>query len=198
MRLVVLATDEQWEELAMPATGVEWIKAAVPFTFTDYDADAFFILDTITGINYSQTHKPVFINADACSHETAQNIIYINGWVSFLQCPVWEAAGNLTDQAADILNKLNKKIIMLPDNTCFISNKTVAMIINEAYFALGDEVSDKTSIDAAMKMGTNYPYGPFEWAQKIGVKNIYSFLKQLSKTDRRYTPAPALAKEATA
>jgi 3-hydroxybutyryl-CoA dehydrogenase len=57
---------------------------------------------------------------------------------------------------------------------------------------LGDEVSTKAAIDIAMKLGTNYPYGPFEWAEKIGLKNIFSLLQKLSLQDKRYQPAPAL------
>ncbi len=45
----------------------------------------------------------------------------------------------------------------------------MAMIINEAWHALAEEVSTKNEIDTAMKLGTNYPYGPFEWAEKIGL-----------------------------
>jgi 3-hydroxybutyryl-CoA dehydrogenase len=38
-----------------------------------------------------------------------------------------------------------------------------------------------------MKLGTNYPYGPFEWSEKIGLFNIVSLLQKLSKKDKRYT-----------
>ena len=69
------------------------------------------------------------------------------------------------------------------------------MIINEAYFAIGEDVSSKNEIDLAMKLGTNYPYGPFEWAKKIGLHNIYYLLKTLSNNDNRYIPAKALKQE---
>jgi 3-hydroxybutyryl-CoA dehydrogenase len=72
----------------------------------------------------------------------------------------------------------------------------LAMIINEAWFTLGENVSTKQEIDTAMKLGTNYPYGPFEWCNKIGIKNIYSLLKKLSENNARYKPAPLLEKEA--
>ena len=71
------------------------------------------------------------------------------------------------------------------------------MIINEAYFAVEDNVSSKTEIDTAMKLGTNYPHGPFEWAGLIGNKNILALLQQLYVTDRRYKPSELLIKEAT-
>ena len=42
------------------------------------------------------------------------------------------------------------------------------MIINEAFLALQEGVSTKEEINTAMKLGTNYPLGPFEWVEKIG------------------------------
>ena len=84
---------------------------------------------------------------------------------------------------------------MVPDVPGMISTRVIAMIINEAYFGLGDGISSKKDIDIAMKLGTNYPYGPFEWGEKIGLKKIYALLKKLSEKDDRYTVAPALEKE---
>ena len=69
------------------------------------------------------------------------------------------------------------------------------MIINEAYFALGENVSSKDEIDVAMKLGTNYPYGPFEWSKKIGLNRVYSLLEKLSETDSCYSTAPAMKNE---
>lgn len=68
------------------------------------------------------------------------------------------------------------------------------MIINEAYFTLGESVSSENEIDIAMKLGTNYPYGPFEWARLIGLRNIHSLLEKLTQEDIRYLPAPRLLK----
>jgi 3-hydroxybutyryl-CoA dehydrogenase len=78
-----------------------------------------------------------------------------------------------------------------------IAPRIIAMIVNEAYFGLEDNISTKNEIDIAMKLGTNYPYGPFEWSEKIGLHNIYQLLINLSKQDKRYTPANLLATEAT-
>ncbi|MFX8832908.1 3-hydroxyacyl-CoA dehydrogenase family protein, partial [Acinetobacter baumannii] len=76
-----------------------------------------------------------------------------------------------------------------------LAARVVAMIINEAYFGWGEGISSKADIDIAMKLGTNYPYGPFEWGYKIGVQKILELLQVLSKTDDRYTPAKALIEE---
>jgi 3-hydroxybutyryl-CoA dehydrogenase len=78
-----------------------------------------------------------------------------------------------------------------------IAARTIAMIVNEAYFGWGDGISTKKDIDTAMKLGTNYPYGPFEWSEKIGLRKIYQLLKTLSEKENRYAIAPALEKEIT-
>ena len=70
------------------------------------------------------------------------------------------------------------------------------MIINETYFALDEKVSTQDAIDVAMTLGTNYPYGPFEWSKKIGLKNVYDLLSRLSEINKRYEPASLLKKQA--
>ena len=76
-----------------------------------------------------------------------------------------------------------------------ICPRIVAMIINEAYFTFGDNISGKEEIDIAMKLGTHYPFGPFEWSRKIGLKNIYELLTALTKTDKIYQVSGALLAE---
>ena len=62
--------------------------------------------------------------------------------------------------------------------------RTIAMIINEAYFALGEKLATATAIDLAMKNGVNYPLGPFEWGEKIGLHNIAQLLEELNTITR--------------
>jgi 3-hydroxybutyryl-CoA dehydrogenase len=70
------------------------------------------------------------------------------------------------------------------------------MIINESWYALNEEVSAKTDIDIAMKLGTNYPFGPFEWCTKIGEEKIIALLNELGKKNPRYLPAKLSEKKA--
>ena len=75
----------------------------------------------------------------------------------------------------------------------FVFPRTIVQIINEAHFALEEEVASKEDIDRAMKFGVNYPKGPFEWSQG---KELYvlTLLNELySKTqDLRYRPSKLL------
>ena len=47
-----------------------------------------------------------------------------------------------------------------------------------------------------MKLGTYYPYGPFEWSEKIGLSKIVALLESLATKKKLYAPAPLLKLEA--
>lgn len=69
-----------------------------------------------------------------------------------------------------------------------VTPRIVCMIINEAYFTLQEGTATKFDIDQAMRLGTNYPKGPFEWCQQMGLKNVYEILESLYQDthDERY------------
>lgn len=66
--------------------------------------------------------------------------------------------------------------------------RVISMIVNEAYFALEENLATAEAIDLAMKNGVNYPLGPVEWGQKIGIKYIVDLLTEYSEIteDPRY------------
>lgn len=147
------------------------------------------------------TDAPVFVNAViTTSAELPANHIRINAWNGFLERGLLELAVGtdqqlLVQQAEQVLQTLHWPYQWAPDVPGMIAARVIAMIINEAYFGLGDEISTKAEIDIAMKLGTNYPYGPFEWGEKIGLKKIHALLSKLAVTSNRYAIAPALQKE---
>jgi 3-hydroxybutyryl-CoA dehydrogenase len=126
------------------------------------------------------------------------SFVRINGWPGFLNSIIEASALNeeLKRKTEAVFTQFNKSIEWLPDDPGFITPRVISVIINEAYFALEEEVSTKENIDLAMKLGTAYPYGPFEWAKKIGLKNIAALLTRLSGENSRYLPSPLLVKEA--
>ena len=208
MRLVILANEQLKEELL--STGIndsckiDWINSSKELS-SYADADA--VIDLLFEQNgYDSSHltdllkRPVFVNSmNKTIAEIGLPVIRINAWPGFLKRSVAElCCGNDTDkkEAETILGLLNRKAEWVPDIKGFISGRVVSMIINEAYFALQENVSTKEEIDIAMRLGTNYPYGPFEWSKKIGLKNIAALLNGLSITEKRYQPADLLLKEA--
>jgi len=199
MKLVVIAGDEEWIALQKACPAAEWKRVPGCDEFLTEHADAFFNLDEGSGcMDYHDIKAPVFINSicTALSEMNApENVIRLNAWPGFIEKDTWEISGKTDAAAESVLNKLQKKYIMVTDEPGMVSPRIIAMIINEAFYAKGENVSSADEIDIAMKLGTNYPYGPFEWAQKIGLQHVYALLEKLSAVDDRYTPAPALQKE---
>ena len=54
-------------------------------------------------------------------------------------------------------------------------------IINEAYLAVGEGVAEPADVDRAMKLGANHPYGPFERAGALGLRNVIDGLRALEE-----------------
>jgi 3-hydroxybutyryl-CoA dehydrogenase len=169
--------------------------------FKSENADIYInLLENAAEADYSSISKPLIINSvNTPLHEISapSNLVRINGWPGFLQRKSWELAGPLNDELHLFFLTFGLKVIEVKDSPGFVSARVIAMIINEAYYALAQKVSNKQSIDIAMKLGTNYPYGPFEWANKIGIEQIATLLKKLSLEDKRYTPSLMLLNEAT-
>ena len=198
MRILVLANDSAWNELVAGNAVVDWVRAenAGDFRFKN-DMDAYFDLtESACEKDYASFSKIIFIhsvNKTLKQFGANKNIFRINAWCGFLQRDQWEIAGDINDECIAVFNAMNRKPIAVADEPGFIASRIIAMIINEAYFAKAEEVSTEQEIDTAMKLGTNYPYGPFEWCERIGAKNIYSLLETLSINDFRYKPSDLLA-----
>ena len=74
-----------------------------------------------------------------------------------------------------------------------IALRIVSCIVNEAFLALSEGVATAEDIDQAMKLGANYPKGPFEWAEEIGADAIVRKLDGLRETHGdAYLAAPLL------
>lgn len=69
-----------------------------------------------------------------------------------------------------------------------VSPRVIFMIINEAYYTLQEGTASREDIDKGMRLGTAYPHGPFEWAESIGIKNIFETLTAVYEDtkDERY------------
>lgn len=203
MRIVVKATEEQkaeWlEKSSVSENGIEFIF--LDKKITEAQADAYFILTNEKDLEIiANVRKLFFVNAvTEILDELPKNCIRINAWNGFISRDSIEivASEENKDSAREVLQALGWKYIFVPDVRGMIAARSIGMIVNEAYFALDDKVSTKEEIDIAMKLGTNYPYGPFEWSRKIGLKNIYDLLKKLSAENPRYKVASLLEKEAT-
>jgi 3-hydroxybutyryl-CoA dehydrogenase len=76
----------------------------------------------------------------------------------------------------------------------YIFARVLVTVINEAAGALDDSVATKADINMAMRLGTNYPRGPLEWAEQIGRERCAKLLLALNGTvnDDRFRPVSSL------
>ena len=72
--------------------------------------------------------------------------------------------------------------------------RTIAMLVNEAHDAVQQGVCDEAGADAAMKLGVNYPAGPFEWHAQWGGDCVIALIDRLDAYYRgeRYRVSPYL------
>jgi len=82
------------------------------------------------------------------------------------------------------------------DQVEVIPRRIVSLIVNEASFALMEGVASAADIDAAVKLGANYPHGPLEWGDLMGLDAVYAMIKDLQEEhgEDRYRPSPLLRK----
>ncbi len=78
-----------------------------------------------------------------------------------------------------------------------IAERTILAVVNEAYRALGEHVATEDDIDLALRLGTNHPFGPFEWARETGPAEVALMLDALVDEDAdTFRPTIALLRAA--
>ncbi|MBK8946491.1 MAG: 3-hydroxybutyryl-CoA dehydrogenase [Ignavibacteriae bacterium] len=94
----------------------------------------------------------------------------------------------------DLVIKIGKIPVEVNDYPGFISNRILMPMINEAIFALYENVSKKEDIDTVMKLGMAHPMGPLELADFIGLDVCLSIMNVLYEgfNDSKYRPCPLL------
>ena len=100
------------------------------------------------------------------------------------------------EKASQIVREIGKTPILAQDEPGFIANRLGLTLYMEASRLLEDGVASLSDIDACMRLGYNYPMGPFELADFVGldtrIRNLESLYK--STNESRWIP-PKLLRE---
>lgn len=98
-------------------------------------------------------------------------------------------------QAAE---KMGKETVEVSEFPGFVTSRISALVGNEAFHMLQEGVASARDIDKAVKLGLNYPMGPFELADLVGLDTRLNNLRYLQETlGEKYRPAPLLEQYVT-
>ena len=109
--------------------------------------------------------------------------------------------GIATDQETyqtllEVVEKIGKTSATAEDFPAFIVNRILIPMINEAVYTLYEGVGSVKSIDQSMKLGANWPMGPLELGDFIGLDTCLAIMNVLHDglADTKYRPCPLLVK----
>lgn len=94
----------------------------------------------------------------------------------------------------DLAKAMGKTPVTLNEFPGFIVTRILAPMINEAFYALMEGVATAEDIDTAMKLGTNFPMGPLQLADFMGLDTTLAAIRTLNRefADSKYRPCPLL------
>jgi 3-hydroxybutyryl-CoA dehydrogenase len=202
--LIVIAGDSPLAiELEQAAEAAGW-EVAGPAEATGSDPP-FLILDLTGGV---EPDAPLQGGPQAicCAAGSLAVLDPAGGAVGFHALPPFGQSqlveltrGPETSQAAvDAVERffatLGKHTLWVADAPGLVLGRIVCQVINEGAFALGEGVGSAADIDAGMVNGLNYPRGPLEWADEIGLDHVLAVLDGLAdeRREERYRAAPEL------
>lgn len=104
------------------------------------------------------------------------------------------SCANVIESMKALLESVGKMPIMCADSPGFIVNRLLIPLINQAARLVQNKVATPADIDAALKLGANFPMGPLALADFIGIDTCVSILTILAKDcdDVSYLPAEIL------
>jgi 3-hydroxybutyryl-CoA dehydrogenase len=94
-----------------------------------------------------------------------------------------------------VAKQMGKETVMVNEAPGFVTSRVSALVGNEAFRMLEEGVASPEDIDKAIKLGLNYPMGPLELADLVGLDTRLNILNYLHETlGDRYRPTPLMIK----
>ncbi len=106
----------------------------------------------------------------------------------------YSTSDEVTQTIMDLSKQLKKVPVEVNDYPGFIANRILMPMLNEAIYALYENVAGIYEIDTVMKLGMAHPMGPLQLADFIGLDVCLSILNVLYEGfgNPKYAPCPLL------
>lgn len=110
--------------------------------------------------------------------------------------PSDQATDQSLKEAIGFWQAIGKEVSVIDDIAGLCVMRTLAMLVNEGADAVNQGVCTVAAVDIAMRAGLNYPRGPMEWADTIGLDQIANCLSNLFTLygDERYRLSPMISR----
>jgi 3-hydroxybutyryl-CoA dehydrogenase len=106
-----------------------------------------------------------------------------------------ETSDETAQVALGVATKMGKETVTVNEFPGFVTSRISALVGNEAFYMLQEGVGTAEEIDKAIKLGLNYPMGPFELGDLVGLDTRLNNLNYLHQTlGEKYRPCPLLVK----
>jgi len=168
------------------------------------------ILEKVEGVVFEKTIlaiNPLFLSLTQIASHTQRRDKVIG-----LLPPFYSAINNFVEIVMGVetsedtyqslkkfLEKIDISYIKSRDSAGFVLNRVLASMINEATYMHMYGLATVEGIDQMMKLGANFPLGPFEYADEIGLDNILNLLKLLrEELGPKYRACPLLVRKVEA
>lgn len=103
------------------------------------------------------------------------------------------------EEVKTFFEKLGLTVSLCRDQAGGILGRILSSMINEASYMLLYGVADMEKIDRMMKLGANFPMGPFEWADTIGLDKVFGVLVRMTQElGPQYQPCPLIRRKVEA
>ncbi|HJF33496.1 MAG TPA: 3-hydroxyacyl-CoA dehydrogenase [Sporosarcina psychrophila] len=104
-----------------------------------------------------------------------------------------ETSDETVELIREVAVKMGKETVVINEFPGFITSRISALVGNEAFYMLQEGLGTPEEIDKAIKLGLNYPMGPFELVDLVGLDTRLNNLNYLhQKLGEKYRPAPLL------
>lgn len=112
----------------------------------------------------------------------------------------FHTSDKVTKQMKNLLESIDKEVIIVNDYPGFVANRISHLLMNEAAFIIENQVANPKDVDDIFKKCYGHKMGPLETADLIGIDTVVHSLDILyeSYQDSKYRCCPLLRKMAHA